>query len=508
MSWVQIHPGYRPLFEHCGLREAGDFLRLSGVILCGHADRHVQYVNLEPDDGSFGMFLKREHRIPWRQRLASFRAGFGFVSRSAREARLLELLRQAGVGCPEVLAVGEEGGRAFLLLREQKDAIDLRAFLVDHRQRRELACALGAALARMHAAGFSHPELFAKHVLVSTDPERRFCLLDWQRAAAPHVLSEKERLGDLGALDASLSSTLASRTDRLACLRSYLQQLAPSEVGTWAHVVAAIRAASERLRRTFRIREQLQPTLPRGQQNLIWLDGERLCVTRHLRQRHPELVAELQQRVREPMPTGPEAEQVQFLSLPHRSLTLIRRRTSRFTAWLAACCRRRVFVSPDFEQAATIFRLERHGIRPPRLLAVGQEFSLPWSSVSFLLTETPDADLALTRFLEWAHCRDRWELLRQTGRLLRRLHEAGYLVSSFADWAVQGQGPRAFQVVLAGVGGLVRSRRGFERNLRRLGAELRSCGSRTDLLRFVRAYDGETSSHSERRQPTERRLSA
>ena len=59
--------------------------------------------------------------------MASASAGFGFVSRSLREARTLEALGREGVGCPEWLAAGEdELGRAFLLVREAPGATELR----------------------------------------------------------------------------------------------------------------------------------------------------------------------------------------------------------------------------------------------------------------------------------------------------------------------------------------------------------------------------------------------
>src|SRR6185437_2145150 len=99
-------------------------------------------------------FLKREHRTRWRDRLANAWAGFGFVSKSCREYRLLQALAAAGVGCPEPVAAGEDGrGRAFLLLREVSGGRDLRAFLAGlaPHERRRAARRLGGALARLHA---------------------------------------------------------------------------------------------------------------------------------------------------------------------------------------------------------------------------------------------------------------------------------------------------------------------------------------------------------------------
>src|SRR5207244_3196548 len=80
-----VTPRYRELLARLGLRAPDDFLALPGVIYCGHPDRHVARVAL----GATPAFLKREHRVRWKDRLASAWAGFGFVPRAYREYRLL-----------------------------------------------------------------------------------------------------------------------------------------------------------------------------------------------------------------------------------------------------------------------------------------------------------------------------------------------------------------------------------------------------------------------------------
>src|SRR5207244_231085 len=115
-------------------------------------------------------YVKREHRVPWRVRIGNIRDGFGWVSKSGREARLRRDLRRAGVPVPQWLAYGEDGqGRAFVLVRAVGGATDLRTFL--HRAggwspalRWELAGRVGELLARVHAAGFDCPDLSSKHV--------------------------------------------------------------------------------------------------------------------------------------------------------------------------------------------------------------------------------------------------------------------------------------------------------------------------------------------------------
>src|SRR5947207_1956026 len=128
-----------------GLRTADDFLNHPGEIISGHPDRHVMRTTF----GNTTVYLKREHRVPWRDRLSSWRAGFGLASVSEREAGTLQLLAAAGLPAPEWIAAGEDGhGRAFLALRAVDGAVDLRRHLLSlsgqpARQRRTLARRLG-----------------------------------------------------------------------------------------------------------------------------------------------------------------------------------------------------------------------------------------------------------------------------------------------------------------------------------------------------------------------------
>src|SRR5437762_444397 len=129
-SFVEINPHYRALLKEHGVHSSADFLALPAVIISGHPDRNVARVTLGEGASAVPAFMKCEHRIPWRDRLANAWAGLGFASKSHREARLLTSLRQAGIGCPDWIAAGEDGkGRAFLLVRELTGASDLRVFL-------------------------------------------------------------------------------------------------------------------------------------------------------------------------------------------------------------------------------------------------------------------------------------------------------------------------------------------------------------------------------------------
>src|SRR6516162_7713917 len=134
MAFLELNPRYRDFFEQHGLVSPEDFLALPAVIICGHPDRNVARVTLGVGDTRVLAFLKREHRVRWKDRLLNAWAGFGWVSKAYRESQILRALEQAGIRGPECLAVGEDDqGRAFLLIREVAEAMDLRLFLQDRK---------------------------------------------------------------------------------------------------------------------------------------------------------------------------------------------------------------------------------------------------------------------------------------------------------------------------------------------------------------------------------------
>jgi tRNA A-37 threonylcarbamoyl transferase component Bud32 len=449
MRFVQINPRYRDQLGAMGLHAPEHFLALSAVIVSGHPDRNVARVTLGNGPSALAAFLKREHRVRWRDRLASFVMGFGFVTKSQREAQLLQALEQASVGCPEWIAFGEDSqGRAFLLIRALTDAVDLRRFLQEQRglpikERRCFARRLGAALARLHAAGFDHPDLYAKHVFVSADGETiRF--IDWQRSRRGQT-SDRQRCRDLAALHATLADDLASATERLACLQAYVmatwQGETPAErmdsvpstqysalstehpvpsteypvpstqysvLSTQYSVLAgpgsaetssirskarqllkrlawAIHRQSQRLLQKRHIRAARPPSLAEPQE-LVWLDGEALCIT-------PEFLAALNGAV----PHWLRLERVAWRSadatcavvaLPRgRQGVLVRRRRDQLLRWLWSAFRGQPLMSPEVRQAGVLFCKQRCGLPAPRLLAFGQRRPLPWRTDSFLLTE-------------------------------------------------------------------------------------------------------------------------
>jgi tRNA A-37 threonylcarbamoyl transferase component Bud32 len=384
MRCLQINPRYREQLTALGLRTPEQYLALPAIIVSGHPDRHVGRVTLGEGASAVAAFLKREHRIRWRDRLASAWAGAGLVTKSQREAQTLQALAEAGINCPEWIACGEDGkGRAFLLVRALTDAIDLRRFLRESplSAQAQLAQRLGSALARIHAAGFDNPDLYSKHVFVKPGCEGIY-FLDWQRSRRGRV-EEWQRCRDLAALDATLAEDQASTEERISFLSAYVREANASlEVESLART---IRRQSQRLLRKRHVRETRRGPSSVSQE-LIWLNGEALCATL-------EFVADLHGTIPDwlRLERVSWSERVQtwaFVELPHgRQGLLVRRCENRPLLWLWTQFRRRVHTSPEVRQAGVIFRRQRAGLPAPRLLAFGERHPLPWRTESFLLTE-------------------------------------------------------------------------------------------------------------------------
>lgn len=432
--FVVLNPHYRDVLRQQGLHSAADFLALPAVIISGHPDRNVARVTLGEGAAAIPAFLKREHRIPWRDRLANAWAGLGFTSKSYREARMLAALRQAGIGCPDWIAAGEDGhGRAFLVVRELTGTMDLRVFLQSlpracFHERRRFARLLGDTLAQVHRAGFNHPDLYSKHLLVDGLGEAVY-FLDWQRSGRRHRLSAARRWHDLAALDATLAPELATRQERLACLRAYLQGTFASDIPR-ALLAESVRELARRAQRQLRkrhIREQRQPAVTSSDQSLVWLDGEALCVAREFQAALNGRLPDWLVLPRVPASPGDEVVRTRVVTPGERSALLVRRRTwqpfRRLWAWLL----HRPLTSSEVRQAGLLFRLQRHGVGAPRLLAVGERHFSAGRLESFLLTEPVHGAVPLASWLA-SHARQPRQcrqVVRSAAVLLRRMHEAG-----------------------------------------------------------------------------------
>ncbi len=224
--FLVIASGCRDRSHRHGLSLAKDFLDLPCVRIGGHRHRYVARVGLpagfgerpSPSDqknplplniGSCpeaawpGALLKIENRIPLLQRIASLRMGRGLASASEREALNLDMAARYGLPAPPWIAYGEHRGRSFLLVSEISGAVPIGQAATTPKLALHFASWMGKTLAKMHALGVVHGDLFLKHVLF--DPEKgEPVFVDWQRARVVHAPRISDRLRDLAALASSL----------------------------------------------------------------------------------------------------------------------------------------------------------------------------------------------------------------------------------------------------------------------------------------------------------------
>ncbi|NBO91164.1 MAG: hypothetical protein EBV06_02425 [Planctomycetia bacterium] len=376
---VWMHPAWRGPFRLERLHSVADFLELPELIVSGHRGRRVGRVMI-----SGRMFyLKREERVSLRTRLTNWLAGNGWSSLSLREARMLQTLERTGLPAPRCAAYGEDdAGGAFVLI-EAVNGTPLPEYLRDHpTKRRDVAKALGQVLARVHAAGYVHHDLYAKHVLISDEGLK---LIDWQRAKP----ETKGQLRDLATLHATIADSLADPRDRITLLRAYGGRC----------LARRVEAEAFRLMEKRHIREKRGVVVG---QSWTCQNGRGLCVA-------PALgpVPEWLRLEQMPLPPG-QTQSRRWLVLPDGRRVLMIRRRSRTSA---------------MDGAHLIWRLERHGVSGPRVLAAGER-----GRDSFLLIELPNA-IRLGAWLILKRSAQRMEAWRQAAALMQRIRDAGRVVS-------------------------------------------------------------------------------
>jgi len=444
MAYLEINPRYREFCQRNGLTTAAHFMVLPAVIVSGHPDRHVTQVTIGSGNTALVGFMKREHHVSWGERLRNAIAGFGFVSRSCREGRVLSRLEKAGVNCPEQVAEGEDDdGRGFLLVRELAGAVELREYLraralLPERRRKQFAQKLGQALARIHNCGFDHPDLYSKHVFINPD-DQSISVLDWQRSRLRNSVGWPQRWRDLAALEATLSEDLVSSCERATCLRAYLRECRIRKISCPKDLLFSafrIHRLEKRLLHQRRVRELRERPLAVGTQGLIWCDGEALCLTREFHESLKGRIPDWLYLSKLPSDVRQFERQAQVSIGAGRQAHFVCRREIRPIARIWGWLRRHPPRSHELRHAGILFRLQRYGIPSPRLLAFGQRIFSPWRVDSFVLIEELPDGISLPRwlreragvspkFLQQSH-----RLIREAGMLLRRIHEAGCYLST------------------------------------------------------------------------------
>ncbi len=226
-----LDPALATALADAGIRRAEDLLALGPDT---EPRRFVGFVDL-PVDGTAGRFhLKRYRYATWRESRGLLGRGTLWgTPPEINEYRMLTLLRRAGVAAvrPVAACALHRGGRlvAHALLTEavsQSEDLDARLHTPGDpigsstRARRAVAVALGAELARMHAAGLAHRDCHARNVLVvGEDADARVVLLDCRRGG--RARGDREAVRDLATLDRDLQGVL-TRGERRKALGAYL----------------------------------------------------------------------------------------------------------------------------------------------------------------------------------------------------------------------------------------------------------------------------------------------
>jgi tRNA A-37 threonylcarbamoyl transferase component Bud32 len=264
-STILINPRYERLVRKHGLHDFERVMAWQGGYKVGkHAKRDVEQIEIEEDGQKVALFVKREWQTYLKDRIRNWVDGLGWGTKSRREWHVLRAMAEARVGCAEPVILAERSGfrpQAYLVLREIAGATLLNPFLARHRagmtvcQRRQLAEHLGGEVARLHAAGIDHPDLFSKHILLNdykAGELPQVWFIDMQRSSARRVVSRGQRVQDLASLDATVPPSLATRTDRLTFLHSYLR--GSSTALSAARLVRAIGHRSRKLQTRRKIR--------------------------------------------------------------------------------------------------------------------------------------------------------------------------------------------------------------------------------------------------------------
>jgi tRNA A-37 threonylcarbamoyl transferase component Bud32 len=403
-----VHPAFANRLAALGLNSAEAVLDLRGEVVSGHPDRHVLRVGLPGFPSAF--YLKRQHFVTRRERFRNWCAGFGWVSRAERERVVLDQLAAAGLPCPRWVAAGENGrGRAFLLVEEVTGAVDLRRALSDGQlsfaNRAALANRLGRLISQYHAAGFTTPDLTAKHVLVSRESGDMgdmgdITLIDWQTARRSRGVRLVDRLRALEALHASVADDLTTPRERLRVLYAAMIP------GRFSYVARRIAAEAASLSSRRSIRDQRQSVALN--QRLVWVAGEAVCAIPSVAEIWPTPA------IAPPFYDVPPGRLAIKLA-DGQSAHLIRGRSFDPLGRLTCHLRGKSWRSPGATLGRVLFHLERYGIPAPRLLAFGQRLAGRTSADWFALHTPPPPPITHPTL----------EVAEQLGQCLRQLHDAG-----------------------------------------------------------------------------------
>lgn len=236
---LHTDPAYRDALREAQLSRVSDALsRVSGRIAAW--SRTTDTIRVSAPGRPVGFYLKRYYYPRWKNRLRGMLRGTLFGTHRARaEFDLLRSMLQMGIPAVRPVAYGVRRlgpfvTACYLVTEETPGAVNLTTFATraaaepqgERRGLRRLAATrLARLVAEMHAAGFTHGQLFWRNILVRPDAngEPEFFLLDARPRRRGHRLRGVRRrwVTELGQLAAS-ALPFTTATLRWRFLREYL----------------------------------------------------------------------------------------------------------------------------------------------------------------------------------------------------------------------------------------------------------------------------------------------
>ncbi|MCX5685523.1 MAG: hypothetical protein NT049_17845 [Planctomycetota bacterium] len=456
MATLEIQPEFRAMLEAAGLATFDAlFAAAAREPVDGHAERSVSRVRLSATDGSpVVIYLKRQWGAAARPSVKDFLEFRWPTLPAKREWTNAMQLVSAGIPVSTPVAWGHgdapDGPRSLVAFREVAGP-SLAAWLHDCEGRpaasadlrRAIAMAIGHAVRQLHDAGFSFPDLYAKHLYLEGLKEGRLrvVLIDVSRL---RPVTERRRWEDLAALYVTTDTLCVIARDRLRVLKTYLD-------GAWRSAIPAILALAARRRGRGQDPQLLasRRSNPETEDRIVTLDGGRLIVNEAflpaleaaglttfeavmaLQGGQPYRVASGRSTVRVELP-DPRGG--------HRAVYV-----KRYA--YAPCCaglRRMLRLDPPRSFAdgelRNMFRVIDAGIPAMRWVAVGEE--RPGGGAdqrSCFITEEIAGAVQADKYCEAAFGADRSreavarkrDLIRAMARLARRMHGAGLVHRDF-----------------------------------------------------------------------------
>lgn len=505
-GWIEVHPRYRAWLEKCGIRTADTALSLSGEIVSGHPARHVMRVELRSATRTRTVYLKREHQIGWSVRLASARAGFGLVSRSEREAKILARLDEAGLPGVQWIAYGQDRhGQAFLMVDDLVGYHELRGILAKSdrspaARAMMIAHGIGTMLAETHLAGFRVPSLSAKHLFFQENSLRPI-LIDWQSPQSLSAPNDESVAREFAVLHATTTDALASPRERLRVLWAYRRMmkvgLKQEQKPSLRMMVEAILRSQPSLNQKSSITSQRMPAQSSHDQRLVWLAGEAVCAVPAVAKDWPT-PADCAPFYPHPGEPFVNARPITIRMSNAQAATLVRYREWNPVASLIHHLRSRRRTSAGVAMARVLFQLDRAGVDVPAVFAFGQRRSRGAQESFVLFSQVPGERSWQNWHTDTAmSLNERRTMLTHVGETIRAIHDSRCLLQGNLDClrmcadVTQNGRPRNRLLVLP-QHGIVLTRQASEStqefDFLACFARLSKLIGRTDRLRLIVGY--------------------